>query len=163
MNLLYVCYANKARSPTFEAYTKLFLEEYSIEGINVLSAGIGRARMEHLIEEGHDLASRATRQILNSKGIDIDNHTLTFIDDLIDESDLILVSDQYTVDLILEQFPDYSPILAGEYAGSKKYREVFGPHHSSRGDVTEIEGYKMMIAEIKYLSRKVVKRLGSEK
>ena len=165
MNLLYVCYANKGRSPAFEAYTRHFIKKYSLEGVKVNSAGIGLHRIEQMRREEHPLASKATRQILNYQGLSIDNHLITYVGDVISKSDLLLVSDQHTLDMVVEEFPDDSPkvMIAGEYARSRKYREVHGPHHSCRGPIkSEIEGYKKMLAEIRHVSKRVAKRLKQE-
>ena len=164
--VIYVCYSNKGRSPAFEAYTKHFLSEKGIEDITVLSAGVGTARMDQLRVEGHSSASKVTRQILAQQGLNIDDHKITNLENVIKGADLILVTDQDVLDTIRNDFSHYAgrAMLAGEYAGSKMYKEVHGPHWSGRGPIkSEVEGYKRMIVEIKYLTRKVVKRMIAER
>jgi protein-tyrosine-phosphatase len=164
--IIYVCYANKGRSPAFEAYTKDFLRQKSIDDVMVMSAGIGLKFIEKLRKENHALPSRVTRQILKSQSLSIDDHLINYLGDIIKGSDLILSVDQHTLEMINDDFPRYSErvMLVGVYGGSKKYKEVFGPHHSGRGPIkSEYEGYKRMIAEVRYVSRRIVKRFIKER
>jgi len=112
------------------------------------------------------LPSRETRNVLKANGLNIDDHLVTYLGDVIKRSDLILATDQHTLDMINEDFERYSPraMLVGDYAGSRKYKEIHGPHWSGRGKIkSEHEGYKRMIVEIRYLSKKIVKRIIKER
>ncbi len=160
--LIYVCYANKGRSPAFEAYTRDFLRRKYVSDIEVVSAGVGLAKIEQLRREHHGLPSRLTRQILHGQGLDMDSHQINFLGDVVSRANLILAVDQHTLDMVQDNFHNYSDraMLVGDYAGTKKYREVHGPHHECRGKIkSEHDGYVQMIAEIRRISRKVVKRL----
>jgi len=164
--VIYVCHSNKGRSPAFEAYTKFFLARRSIKNIDILSTASSLPMVEHLRKRKLDFVSRTTQKILKEQKLSLDRHVSIYIGEVIKGSDLILAVDQHTLDMIFEDFSQYSErmMLVGKYARTKKYREIHGPHDSGRGRIkSELEGYRRMLDEIKYVSRKATKRLIKER
>jgi len=160
--IIYVCYSNKGRSPAFEVYTRHFLRTWGVTNITVKSAASSKEMVDSLRKRGSEHVSRTTNQILKEHGLGLDKHTVNYLGEIISGSDLILAVDQYTLDSILKDFDSYKErmMLAGDYAKVRQHREIFGPHHSLRGTLkSEVDGYRKMIDEIRYVSRRAARKM----
>jgi protein-tyrosine-phosphatase len=164
MKVLFLCYSNKGRSPALSAYTRDFLKDSP--QIEIDSAGIGLENIESLRKRNMDLASRTTTQILSEQGIDISDHRLQYVGEVIKGSSLILSSDELTLARTKAEFPYYSQRyhLARQFAGFTTQLEIFGPYAESRRDPqdrnwTERQGYEHMLREIKSVSKKIAEKL----
>jgi len=169
MKLLYVCYNNKGRSIALATYTRRFIKTRNIGDLVVESAGIGLESIESLRKRGIDKVSRTTIQILKEQGIDVSNHKLQYVGEVIQDSDLILATDLLTLAKTKADFPNYegSCFLARDAAGYSYQQEIFGPYADSRGDpndptCTEKSRYKHMLREIKTVSRRIVRNILEE-
>lgn len=168
MKILYVCNTNKGRSAALKAYTEDYIKKEKLENILVESAGIDLELIDSLRKREINHASRNTEKILKEEGIDISNHRLNYIGDKIKDSDLILISDELTLARTRAEFPHYKNIshLARKYAGFNRHVEIFGPYAQSRTrkkQWTELVGYRDMLREIKIVSRRIVKKIASQK
>ena len=165
--LVYVCYSNKGRSIALATYTKDYLKKKGLDVI-VDSSGVGSDMIESLRKRGMDLASRNTTRILKSQGLNIQEHRLQYLGEVIRGSNLILVSDELSLAMTRATFPKYKErcMLAKQYAGFSRNLEIFGPYAESRklknSEWTEVMGYKHMLREINIISKKIVKKLMKE-
>ncbi len=164
--IIYVCHSNKGRSPALEAFTDYYLSKRGISNISVESAASSLAMVESLRKRHSIQISRVARKVLREKGLDMEKHLVTYLGDVINRSDLILVTDNDTLEQVIENFWDYKnrAMLVGKYARSRKHKEIRGPHHESRGVLkSELDGYKKMIKEIDDVSKRAVRRLVKER
>ena len=168
MKILYVCYSNKGRSVALAAYTNHFFKRRNIEGIAAESAGIGIENIESLRKRKIDSASHNTAHLLKEEGIDISDHKIKYVGEVISGSNLILATDEMTLVRTLVEFPDYREncFLAKRYAGFVSLTELFGPYAESRKlrhpEWTELDLYRDMLREVKIVSEKVAERLISD-
>ncbi len=169
MKILYVCHNNKGRSIALAEYTKYFLKKRDINDIKIESAGIDLENIMSLRKKGIDKASRTIIQIMAEQGFDISSHKIKYIEEVISHSDLIIPTDMLTIEKICVEYPKYYEIcvLAREVAGYLSELDILGPCHESRRDPkdknwTEKKGYIYMLAEIKNISRRIVKNIAEE-
>ena len=163
-NFIYVCDNNKGRSPALEIYTRGFLHDLGVKGIRVSSAGVWKDSIAKLIREGHNRPSHTVSEILLQQGYDIRDHTLTHLGEIVNPYIVLAVnSDVYNS--ALEHFPALKDkiMLAGEYIRSHKHREIYGPGHESRKNISsERERYVRMLYELEGLAKRVSIRIRRE-
>ena len=164
--LIYVCANNKGRSVALAAYTEHFLKLNGIEEVEIYSGGIEHEMIESLKKREMYLASHNVRKVLKDEGIDVENHRIRHVEDIINDSNLILVSDELSLIKTRFRFPEYKrkSFLAKKYAGYKNNLEIFGPYAESRTkrigkDWTERDLYRDMLKETKVVAKRVVEEL----
>ncbi|RLI97549.1 MAG: hypothetical protein DRO99_02915 [Candidatus Aenigmatarchaeota archaeon] len=165
MKLLYVCYNNKGRSPSLEGYTRHFLDEYGVDGVDVDSAGVGVESIESLREKSAYI-SRTTARILAEDGIDMHDKTIKHMGEVEGDWDVVLAADMHTLDIIHGRFPAFSgsSMLAKEFAEYKSGdMEIHGPYYHQDEvppeEWTERKGYEIMLHEIRNVSRRIARMM----
>ena len=166
--LVYLCHSNKGRSVALAAYTQYFLDEKGIY-LNVDSAGVGSEHIQSLRERGINQASQTTARILLEEGIDVSSHRLNCVEEVIEGTDLVLVTDDLSMAMFRAEFPRYKDVsfLARQYAGFKRDVEIFGPcadyRHKKEKHWSEVSGYRHMLREIKIISKRIAERIAEER
>ncbi|MDI6640865.1 MAG: hypothetical protein QME68_00950 [Elusimicrobiota bacterium] len=111
MKILLVCTGNTCRSVLAEGYFKKLIHDWSIDWIEVKSAGISAMP--------HYKIPTVVLSLLKDENVDVSSHMPTPINKLIvDSSDLILVMDNTHKDEIYRRYPDAKDkvFLMKEYA-----------------------------------------------
>lgn len=163
-NYVYVCDNNKGRSPALEAYTRSFLDDLGIKGVSVSSAGIWKENIARLVREGHNCPSQTVSDILLEDGFDIRNLTLRHLGE-IKMPYLVLAVNSEVYHSAVNHYPDIESrlMVAGDYAKSHKYKEIYGPfHHSREISPTKKEKYARMVYETEALAKRVALRIKRE-
>ena len=149
MKILFVCSANRCRSPMAEAMFKQMVKDIQVPGekIEVKSAGTffrndGAPAMEHAVT------------VMNEHGLDISSHRAqTINDNLIDWADLILTMTTKHKEYIETNFVNSrrKVQLLTEYAGAQG--DIFDPVMSG------IEVYRECVIQLEYLLGKVKQKI----
>ena len=153
MRILFVCSGNTCRSPMAEAlFRDLWEREERPVPLTVGSAGLAAVPGEK--------ASSHARKLLAERGIDLESHRSRLLqEDLVKETELILVMTRLQRSLLLDRFPEArgKVHLLKEYAGMED-----GEPDISDPFGGDLEKYRRTLEEIEAILPKVLANILNE-
>ena len=167
--ILFVCSANKSRSPSLEAYVKHLAKKNKIKNIKVNSAGTYEQLIRSFLKTGKTKANPIIRRMLSKEGIhEINRHrTKSISRKLVEGSSLILTASQKNKDTVLENFPRVrgKVFTIKEYVGMKG--DIVDAHYHPNGNImydkttkkNTAEAYRKMLKEIRILAEMTYEKL----